>query len=107
MNRNDFDYTINFLDMVEEWVDAEIMFIKEDISNEPNNKEHLQRDLYKLNNLTDEDKMLIAKKVMDDITLENDNINDEINDNIHYYIYHNTQQDEMLNTFVGLLKESK
>ena len=106
MNRNDFDYTINFLDMVDEWGEEEIRIIEEEIAN-GSAYEGEDKELELVKNLTDEDKIVIAKRVMDDMLLKNDSINEEINDNIHYYIYHNTQQDEMLKTFVGLLKESE
>lgn len=70
-------------DMVSEYIDNEIDYIKQDMENELNNKDDLQQDLNYLEDLTENDIEDITQKINDDEELQ-----DKINELIHYWIYH-------------------
>lgn len=76
---------MNYIDsnMVSDYIDNEIEYIKQDIENEWTNKEDLQKDLKYLENLTDKNIEEITQKINDDEELQ-----DKINELIHYWIYH-------------------
>ena len=71
------------IDTIEEYIENEKNYIKEDIECCGWNKE-LEKDLVMLNNLTKQDIENITQKVNNDNELQ-----DKINELIHYYLYHN------------------
>lgn len=76
--RND---TINMLEWVNDYINEEINQIKRD--REVYGNEYLTEELCMLENMTDEDKKLVAERVLYDDELEQ-----KTNETIHYYLYH-------------------
>lgn len=70
-------------DMVSDYINNEIDYIKQDMENELNNKDDLQQDLNYLEDLTENDIEDITQKVNDDEELQ-----DKITELIHFWIYH-------------------
>ena len=67
---------------IRSYIESEKTYIKQDLENCGYSKDLLQ-DLNMLENLTENEKMEIAEKVIEDSELV-----DKINELIHYYLYH-------------------
>ena len=76
------DYSYDFRYEVEDYIENEIQYIKEQMS-QGQDIEDYAKDLVYLDNLTDKDIDKIAEKVFYD-----DQLNETTNDMIHYYLYH-------------------
>ncbi len=73
------------LDIVDNYIEGEILFIKEELGR-TSDAEYIKdmvKDLDKLENMTSEDKGEIVDNLLADGELE-----DKINELIHYYLYH-------------------
>lgn len=76
---------MNFVDsdMVSEYIDNEIDYIKQDMKDTLSNNEDLQQDLEYLESLSDSDIENITEKINNDEELQ-----DKITELIHYWVYH-------------------
>lgn len=77
------DTLVNHIyEIVDAYIDNEIDYIKRQIDIEGREKDFLA-DLLKLENMTPNEKMEIADKIVGDFDLK-----EKINELIHYYVYH-------------------